>query len=152
MTDLVFTFFSCFKVFSYECQSHWVPGPLDTDVKSWDSSTCFPSAGRTPGTLPLSALFTPGVQGSLPSRHLHFPRATPHPRHSSPHLPRADFRQALGEGSSICQFIDKEGCFFHGLARQSLLSHLFLPTISRFFVIKTNSYLFKSRFLRFSFL
>lgn len=62
-------------------------------------------------------------------RHLHFPRATPHPRHSSPHLPRADFRQAPGEGSSICQFIDKEGCFFHGLARQSLLSHLFLCAV-----------------------
>ena len=69
----------------------------------------------------------PGLP-SLP-HHLHVPRATPHPRHSTPHLPGADIRQALGEGSSICQFIDKEGCFIHGWARQSLLSHLFLRAV-----------------------
>ena len=72
----------------------------------------------------------PGLP-SLPHR-LISPEPLP-TRQATPQLPGADIRQALGERSSICQCIDKEGCFIHGLARA--FSHIcfyvyFYPELS----------------------
>ena len=132
MTDLVSLHFSHFKTFS------WVLVPLGPRSPGYGCQVLgqqhvFPQCGRSPGTLLLSALFTPGVQGSLPSPTASFPQSHSPPRHATPQLPGADIRQALGERSSICQCIDKEGCFIHGLARA--FSHIcfyvyFYPELS----------------------
>ena len=120
MTDLVPLHFSL--ILKYSPMSVGSTGPRSTGYgcQVMGQQHVFP-----PCTLLLSAIFTPGIQGSLPSLTTCI---SPEPL-STPHLPGADIRQALGEGSSICQFIDKEGCFIHGLAKQSLLSHLFLCAV-----------------------
>ena len=127
MTDLVPLHFSHFKTFSYECWFHWVPGPLDTDVKSWASSTCFPSAGdhRAPYFWVHSS---PQVsRAPFPPPPPHFPRATPHPTR---HPLVTQSRHQASPGRKIQHLsVYRQGRLLYSRFSQSLLSHLFLRVL-----------------------